>query len=213
MDNRETGKTIGSAAMLRSFLKNIRVLARILQLAGDRVQTEYYFQFADHYFRLLSESRARFEDQNQRRPRDDDFDDEGDEDMAEVDSDGSGDEQSDRDLPDGRQDRSQERATARIVASAFRAEIDRGGRNPKIADQGKTRRPNISTERQFLLTLFPLQSVGMNRKHRRMISHGGLAGGRAIRVHQPTAMRKSLRRPKLLRRAIADDCFYRARQT
>src|SRR5262249_42167923 len=31
---------------------------------------EYYLQFADHYFRVLNENRARFEEQNQqRRPR------------------------------------------------------------------------------------------------------------------------------------------------
>ena len=65
-------------------------MARDAQLSGDRVQTEYYLQFADHYFRVLSESRARFEDQNpnqqSRRQRDDDFDDEdGDEEMVEAD--------------------------------------------------------------------------------------------------------------------------------
>ena len=37
---------------------------------GDRVNTEYYLQFADHYFRVLSESRARFEEQRPQR-RDD----------------------------------------------------------------------------------------------------------------------------------------------
>ena len=57
-------------------------MARDSQLAGDRVQTEYYLQFADHYFRVLSESRARFEEQNPRRQRDDEMDeDEGDEEM------------------------------------------------------------------------------------------------------------------------------------
>ena len=42
-------------------------MARDSQLAGDRVQTEYYLQFADHYFRVLGESRARFEEQHPRR--------------------------------------------------------------------------------------------------------------------------------------------------
>ena len=58
-------------------------MARDAQLAGDRVQTEYYLQFADHYFRVLGESRSRFEDQ--RRQRGDDGDeDEGDEEFAEA---------------------------------------------------------------------------------------------------------------------------------
>lgn len=63
----------GNAAQLLEKYKN---MARDSQLAGDRVQTEYYLQFADHYFRVLGETRSRFEDQ---RPRNDD-DDEGDED-------------------------------------------------------------------------------------------------------------------------------------
>src|SRR5690606_2268423 len=39
-------------------------LARDAQMQGDRVNTEYYLQFADHYFRVLAETRARFEEQN-----------------------------------------------------------------------------------------------------------------------------------------------------
>jgi len=55
-------------------------MARDSQLAGDRVQTEYYLQFADHYFRVLSENQRRFDDQ--RPPRRDDMDDEDGEDAA-----------------------------------------------------------------------------------------------------------------------------------
>jgi hypothetical protein len=32
-------------------------MARDAQLSGDRVQTEYWLQFADHYYRVLSENR------------------------------------------------------------------------------------------------------------------------------------------------------------
>ena len=60
-------------------------MARDSQLAGDRVQSEYYLQFADHYFRVLSDQRGRFEDQQPRRQQpdfdidgnDDDYGDEG----------------------------------------------------------------------------------------------------------------------------------------
>lgn len=38
-------------------------MARDAQMQGDRVNTEYYLQFADHYFRVLSDGRARSEDQ------------------------------------------------------------------------------------------------------------------------------------------------------
>ena len=72
-------------------------MARDAQLAGDRVQTEYYLQFADHYFRVLSESRARFEEQNPRRQRDDELDDEdGDEEMMEADGDSEASERDER---------------------------------------------------------------------------------------------------------------------
>jgi hypothetical protein len=78
--NRQDNRQRGNAAQLLEKYKN---LARDAQLAGDRVQTEYYLQYADHYFRVLSENRARFEDQ--RRQRDDDSDEaEGEEELVEA---------------------------------------------------------------------------------------------------------------------------------
>ena len=80
--NRQDNRQRGNAAQL---LEKYKSMARDAQLAGDRVQTEYYLQFADHYFRVLSETRARFEDQNQRRHRDDEMDeDEGEEELVEA---------------------------------------------------------------------------------------------------------------------------------
>jgi len=80
--NRQDTRQRGNAAQLLEKYKN---MARDSQLAGDRVQTEYYLQFADHYFRVLSENRSRFEEQNPRRGRDDDMDDdEGDEEFGEA---------------------------------------------------------------------------------------------------------------------------------
>ena len=64
--NRQDNRSRGNAAQL---YEKYKALARDTQLAGDRVQTEYYLQFADHYFRVLNETRSRFEEQ--RRPRDD----------------------------------------------------------------------------------------------------------------------------------------------
>src|SRR5436305_450563 len=69
-------------------------MARDSQLAGDRVQTEYYLQFADHYFRVLGESRSRFEDQ--RRQRGDDLEDEGEEELAEADTESGADDRPQR---------------------------------------------------------------------------------------------------------------------
>jgi len=83
--NRQDNRQRGNAAQL---LEKYKSMARDAQLAGDRVQSEYYLQFADHYFRILSENRARFEDQ--RRQRGDDADDDEGEEMVEA----SGDENS-----------------------------------------------------------------------------------------------------------------------
>ena len=68
--NRQDNRQRGNAAQL---LEKYKSMARDAQLSGDRVQTEYYLQYADHYFRVLGESRARFEDQNPRRNRDEEF--------------------------------------------------------------------------------------------------------------------------------------------
>ena len=82
--NRQDNRQRGNAAQL---LEKYKSMARDSQLAGDRVQTEYYLQYADHYFRVLSENRARFEEQNPRRQRDEEMDEdegEGEEELAEV---------------------------------------------------------------------------------------------------------------------------------
>jgi Domain of unknown function (DUF4167) len=79
--NRQDNRQRGNAAQLLEKYKN---MARDAQLSGDRVQTEYFLQYADHYFRVLGESRARFEEQNPRRSREDDFDgDEGEDELGE----------------------------------------------------------------------------------------------------------------------------------
>ena len=100
--NRQDNRQRGNAAQL---LEKYKSMARDAQLAGDRVQTEYYLQFADHYFRVLSESRARFEEQNPRRSRDEDSDDEGDEEMVEAGDAEASDDQPEREDRQGRGDR------------------------------------------------------------------------------------------------------------
>jgi hypothetical protein len=73
IDNRARG----NAVQLHEKYKN---MARDAQLQGDRVMSEYYNQFADHYFRVLSEHRARQEEQQaqQRARYAEDYGDEGD---------------------------------------------------------------------------------------------------------------------------------------
>jgi hypothetical protein len=95
--NRQDNRQRGNAAQL---LEKYKSMARDSQLAGDRVQTEYYLQYAEHYFRVLDENRSRFEGQAPRRQRDEEFDgDEGEDEMVEADAEGSAD--------DERQDRSE----------------------------------------------------------------------------------------------------------
>lgn len=77
--NRIDNRARGNAAQLLEKYKN---LARDAQTQGDRVNTEYYLQFAEHYFRVLADNRARQEEQQSwRRNRDDRFDLEDDEDL------------------------------------------------------------------------------------------------------------------------------------
>lgn len=74
--NRIDNRARGNAAQLH---EKYKTLARDAQMQGDRVNTEYYLQFADHYFRVLAETRSRFEENQPRRGQNDQYDD-GDED-------------------------------------------------------------------------------------------------------------------------------------
>ena len=83
--NRIDNRARGNASQL---LEKYKALAAEAQRQGDRVNTEYYLQFADHYFRVLAETRSRFEEQNpnqsQRRGPENAFD--GDDDGYEDDA-------------------------------------------------------------------------------------------------------------------------------
>ena len=86
--NRQDNRQRGNAAQL---LEKYKSMARDAQLSGDRVQTEYYLQFADHYFRMLGDARPRFDEQKRQRD-DDDQDDDGDDRMdSEMENDGDSD--------------------------------------------------------------------------------------------------------------------------
>lgn len=101
--NRIDSRARGNASQLYEKYKN---MASDAQRQGDRVNTEYYLQFADHYFRVLADQRGRYEDQAQPQRRsqndfdmDEDFGDEGD--PIRADEQGRGGE--DRGDRDGRQ--------------------------------------------------------------------------------------------------------------
>ncbi len=75
--NRLEVRVRGNANQL---LEKYKVLARDAHQSGDRVAAEYYLQHADHYFRVLNDSRIRQEEMRARRgifdPLDDDSNDE-----------------------------------------------------------------------------------------------------------------------------------------
>ena len=61
--NRIDSRARGNAPQL---LEKYRKLAQDAHLNGDRVQAEYYLQFADHYFRVTADSRVRTDEQRTR---------------------------------------------------------------------------------------------------------------------------------------------------
>jgi hypothetical protein len=124
--NRQDNRQRGNAAQLLEKYKN---MARDAQLAGDRVQSEYYLQYADHYFRVLGENRPRFDEQ--RPQRDDSSDeDEGDEQMLEA----SDDEQQSND----RGDRSERAERNERPERSSRS--DGGERNERPERSGRSER-------------------------------------------------------------------------
>ena len=64
-NNRLDIRQRGNATQL---LEKYKTLARDAAQQGDRVVSEYYLQYADHYFRVLNEIRER-QPENQRGPR------------------------------------------------------------------------------------------------------------------------------------------------
>ena len=64
--NFSNGKVRNKGNVTQQYQKYIK-LAKEASSSGDRVQAEYYYQFADHYFRLIKELGIVFED-NENNP-------------------------------------------------------------------------------------------------------------------------------------------------
>lgn len=152
--NRQDNRSRGNAAQL---LEKYKALARDAQLAGDRVQTEYFLQFADHYFRVLNEHRARFEEQNRNR---DDYGSDEDEDQDDgLAADDDGNEQGESQQEERQQpqrqgrDRNRERANGERTNGEFRPRRERfqrgrdeNGRDEGGQGEGEAREERISLE-------------------------------------------------------------------
>lgn len=75
--NRIDSRARGNAPQM---LDKYKKLAQDAQHNGDRVQAEYYLQFADHYFRVIADTKARQDEQRGKRYEERDQDDEDDRD-------------------------------------------------------------------------------------------------------------------------------------
>jgi len=166
--NRQDNRQRGNAAQL---LEKYKGLARDAQMQGDRVQTETYLQYADHYFRVLGESRARFEEQ--RPQRGDDYSDE-DEDQGSETVEAGGNERQDEDEPREMSSRRQEpRDEPRDDRNGeFRRGRGRSRRDESDGDQD-------NEERIALDVLPPAISAGGSD------GDGGEAEPRAPRARRP----------------------------
>ena len=133
--NRQDNRQRGNAAQL---LEKYKGLARDAQMQGDRVLTETYLQYADHYFRVLNEARARYEEQ---RPRQrDDYEDEGDGEDYEA----EGAENEARDEPRRDEPRYEPREPRREQAARREERPERG--NEDRPGRGNEDRPERSGE-------------------------------------------------------------------
>ena len=81
--NRIDSRARGNAPQL---LEKYKKLAHDASLNGDRVQTEYYLQLADHYFRVIADNKTQRDDQRPRRDDRDQDDEREDENEFEADS-------------------------------------------------------------------------------------------------------------------------------
>ena len=134
--NRQDNRQRGNAAQL---LEKYKSMARDAQLGGDRVQTEYYLQYADHYYRILGESRARFDEQ--RRARGEDVDDDGDDDQMDAGDDQRlADDGGDDDRPE-RNERPERFDRERPEPRESRERFERPERNDRPERPERTARP------------------------------------------------------------------------
>ena len=140
--NRIDNRARGNAAQL---LEKYKSLARDAQMQGDRVNTEYYHQFADHYFRVLSESRLRFDEQRpQQQRRDDfspDFDGEGEQD-ARSDAEGQREPQAQGGWSEGEDESVRRQPMPETRGNEDRIEGERRPRRARAQADGGSRRDN-----------------------------------------------------------------------
>jgi len=100
--NRIDSRARGNAPQM---LEKYKKMAHDASLNGDRVLTEYYLQFADHYFRVVADSRAAKEEARPRRDQDREGSVDSDDEETSARDEGGRDESTRGDQPRRRRDR------------------------------------------------------------------------------------------------------------
>lgn len=124
--NRIDSRARGNAPQM---LEKYKKLANDAALNDDRVQTEYYLQFADHYFRVIADIKAQKDEQRPKREGDRDQND------GDGDDDDNNDRDNDRDEERGRKSRSRSRRGNDSDDNGDRHE-ERGRKSRSRSDRG-----------------------------------------------------------------------------
>ena len=142
--NRIDSRARGNAPQL---LEKYKKLAQDAQHNGDRVQMEYYLQFADHYFRVIADNKARQEEArgprrgDDRDQSDDSGEDEGDFDRGRRSERGQRQRRDERDSDERDSDgRGTEEGEFGQEGETFLA--DAGGDAPEEAPEPRRRQPS-----------------------------------------------------------------------
>ena len=138
--NRIDSRARGNAPQM---LEKYKKLAHDASLNDDRVQTEYYLQFADHYFRVMAENKAQKDEPRPRRgdnDRDQSSDDDDQDGEDEFDTRGR---QNQRNSQDNRDQR--DRGDSDDEAESDSAGDDRDDTNPFVRES-RTRTPRRRTK-------------------------------------------------------------------
>ncbi len=158
--NRVDNRARGNASQM---LEKYKKLAQDAQHNGDRVNAEYYLQFADHYFRVLADYRSRQEEgRPQREWRNDER--EAGEDWRDEERGGEdeGDESAVTSGADGDDDYRRPQRQEREERGNLNDRNDRGGRNDRGARNNNNRRDRyeardeqVQEERGFDTAVLP----------------------------------------------------------
>jgi hypothetical protein len=191
--NRQDNRSRGNAAQLHEKYKS---LARDSQLSGDRVQTEYFLQFADHYFRVLNENRPRFEEPRRSQG---DFMHDDEEDGDEAGFGNEGEEQDERPQPQQQQARGDREFRPR---RDYREEREpRGDREPREQRPEREQPPRV--EREQPVRAEREQPVGAEREAREPRGDEAERPERFQRDEAPRRPRRRERQPEAEAEAVA----------